>query len=314
MTGEFERIDRFLASFQAARGRVSGQGVLLGPGDDAALLSVDRPISVTTDAVVERVHFRRDGVDAARIGHKALAVNLSDLAAMGARPFAFTCALSLPDDVDDGWLDDFASGMARLASRHGAALVGGNFTRARELSVTITAMGVQEGEALRRDLARSGDAVMLVGEVGVAAGELSWLLAGRSLPPGRSALHEPEPLCLAGVRAAMRVRCGIDVSDGLVQDVGHVAKASGVRIVLEAARVPRTPGFDQLAVGWAKTDAERWLFAGGEDYALVLCGPGDVASELGATIIGRVEPGAGVEVEGLTPGTPLTGHDHFAGR
>lgn len=311
--GEFERIDRFLGAFAAAGGALSGEAVPLGPGDDAALLRVRGTLAVTTDALVEGVHFRRAFATAAQVGHKALAVNLSDLAAMGARPTAFTCALALPADVDDAWLDGLARGLAALAARHGVVLAGGNFTRAGELSLTLTALGELPGQPLLRTVARPGDAVMLVGDVGVAAAELLWLEAGRALPPGPSALHEPEPRCEAGLLAARRLRCGIDVSDGLVQDLGHVAKASGVRVRLDFQRIPRTPRFDVLTAGLGEAARAHLLLAGGEDYALALCGPAGAARELGATVIGRVEEGSGVEVDGLPPGTGLHGHDHFGG-
>ncbi len=313
MSGEFARIERFLRAFQRAGGSVRGRGVRLGPGDDAAIVEGRHPVAVTTDALVEGVHFRRDWATFEQVGHKSLAVNLSDLAAMGARPAWFTCALALPPSATDEQLEAVARGMAPLATRHGAVLVGGNFTRASEWSVTITAMGELPGEPLRRDTARPGDAVMVVGTLGVAAGELAWLREGRPLPAGPSALHEPLPLCAEGVRAAELLRCGIDVSDGLVQDLGHVAAASGVRIVLDFVSIPRSARLGALAAGRDEATCAGWLLAGGEDYALVLCGPREAAAALGATIVGRVETGAGVAVAGAPPGAGLAGHDHFAG-
>jgi thiamine-monophosphate kinase len=139
--GEFERIDIFLRAFQAAGGALSGPGVLLGPGDDAAVLAGGAPLAVTTDALMENVHFRRDWSSWEQVGHKALAVNLSDLAAMGARPLAFTCAVGLPATFGVADLEALARGMGALASRSGAILVGGNFTAAGEISITITAFG-----------------------------------------------------------------------------------------------------------------------------------------------------------------------------
>jgi thiamine-monophosphate kinase len=305
MTGEFEKIDRFLQAFRAAGGRTEGGAVLLGPGDDCALVRSGRPLAVTTDAVVDGVHFRLDRATPRQVGHKALAVNLSDLAGMGARPAAFTCALTVPRGFDDAHLDGIAAGMGSLAARFGCVLAGGNFSGGRELAITITALGEVEGTALRRDAARPGDPVVLVGALGEAAAELAWLEAGRALPPGRSAQHEPEPLVEAGLRAAMTARCGIDVSDGLVQDLGHVAKASGVRVVVELDRVPRSDRFRALASGFSEAQAACWLRAGGEDYALVVTGAAE------GVVIGRVEAGAGVVVEGQPAGLALEGFDHF---
>jgi len=313
-TGEFARIDRFLAAFRAAGGRTSGGDVLLGPGDDAAVLLPRGPLAVTTDALFERVHFRRDWTTPVDLGHKVLAVNLSDLAAMGARPTAFLCALGVPDDVDDAFLESLARGMAPLAARVGCVLAGGNFSRARELSVTVTAMGTLDHRTLRRDAARPGDDVLLVGELGEAAAELRLLFDGQPLPPGPSVLHRPQPLVREGMAAARIFDCAIDVSDGLVQDLGHLADASHVRLVIENTSVPRSARFEQLTTDLDAADRASLLYSGGEDYALVVCGDGRRAQDIGAVVIGRVEAGEGVEVRGLPAGVRLGGHDHFAGR
>lgn len=315
MTGEFERIDLFLQAFQAAGGRVEGGVVQLGPGDDAAIFSSPKRLVVTTDALVENVHFRLDWATPEQIGHKALAVNLSDLAAMGARAETFTCALALPPGVGNEQLAGLARGMGALAAKTGAVLAGGNFTRASELSLTITAMGSLEGEALRRDTARPGDQVLLVGDVGVAAAELRRLLQGDALPEGRSALHEPQPLLDAGVRAAKLCRCGIDVSDGLAQDLEHLAKTSGVKLEIDVARLPRSARFEALTADCNEREKLRLLLAGGEDYALVVIGAGEAIEALqrepGGQVIGRVSAGRGVELLGLPEEVSLAGHDHF---
>lgn len=311
MTGEFERIDLFLQAFQSAGGQVEGGVVQLGPGDDAAILSSPRRLVVTTDALVENVHFRLDWATPEQIGHKALAVNLSDLAAMGARAETFTCALALPLRVTDEELAGLGRGMGTLAARTGAVLAGGNFTRASELSLTITAMGSLRDEALRRDTAKPRDQVLLVGETGVAAAELRRLLRGDPLPDGHSALHEPQPLLDVGERAAQLCRCGIDVSDGLAQDLGHVAKKSGVKLVVDVAQLPRSARFDALTEDCDEREKLRLLLAGGEDYALVVIGDGDALQTLGGQVIGYVAAGSGVELAGLPEGVVLAGHDHF---
>lgn len=315
MTGEFERIDLFLQAFQSAGGRVEGGVVQLGPGDDAAILSSPRRLVVTTDALVEGVHFRLDWATPEQIGHKALAVNLSDLAAMGARAETFTCALALPLRLTDAELAGLGRGMGTLAAKTGAVLAGGNFTKASELSLTITAMGSLESEALRRDTARPGDGVLLFGATGVAAAELRWLLRSDALPDGHSALHEPQPLLDAGERAAKLFRCGIDVSDGLAQDLGHIAKRSGVKVVVDVAHLPRTARFETLTADCDEREKLRLLLAGGEDYALVVFGElkalETLRQDVGGRLIGRVAAGSGVAFEGLPADVSLAGHDHF---
>lgn len=316
-TGEFGRIALFLKAFQAAGGALTSDRVPLGPGDDAAIVAPQRPLAITTDALVEDVHFRRRWATWEQIGHKALAVNLSDLAAMGATPTAFTCAFLLPDDVDDAALAGLGRGMAALAKQHGVVLAGGNFSRARDLSITITALGETGERTLRRDGAKPGDQVVLIGQLGVAAAELRQLEIGLALPPGPSAALTPNPLIEAGRYCARFMRAGIDISDGLFQDLGHVAEASGVAIRLDYAAIPRSGRFHALADDSPPADRAHLLLAGGEDYALVVTGDTAEAERLvresdwGATIIGRVEIGSGVAVEGLPEGTDLAGHDHF---
>lgn len=315
MLTEFEQIDFFLSAFRGAGGRTEGDTVELGPGDDAAILAPASRLVITTDALVERIHFKREWATAEEIGHKALAVNLSDIAAMGARPTTFTCALAFPPSFDPQTLAGIAHGMGRLAGRTGAVLSGGNFTRASELSLTITALGALATDGLRRNGARAGDLVLLLGNVGVAAAELSWLLAGQPLPKGPSALHSPEPLVFQGLRAAEHLHTGIDVSDGLVQDLGHVARASGVRIIIRPQAIPTTERFEALVGALPPGDRLRLLLSGGEDYALVVTGRASAVealqAEAGGAVIGHVEAGAGIQVEGMPDGALFPGHDHF---
>ena len=317
ISGEFKRIELFLHAFREAGGATSGPLVPLGPGDDAAIIAPRGPLAVTTDALVEDVHFRRAWATWEQIGHKALAVNLSDLAAMGARPLAFTCAFALPPDIEDDSLIGLAGGMGRLASHHGAVLAGGNFSRAREVSITITAFGEVTGEGLRRHRARPGDVVILVGEVGVAAAELQRLESGGSLPDGSSALLTPHPQIAAALAAVPESVCGIDVSDGLIQDLGHVAAASNVAMRIRYELIPQTERFRGLTASATSEERAQLLLAGGEDYALVLiASPANGARlcrALAAVIIGDVVEGTGVTVSGAPGGTVLRGHDHFAG-
>ncbi|HZA51980.1 MAG TPA: thiamine-phosphate kinase, partial [Myxococcaceae bacterium] len=230
---EFARIGRFSRFFSVAR-------VPVGIGDDCAVLR-PRPgwdLCVTTDALVEGVHFTREHFSLADVGHKALAVNLSDLAAMGARPAWFLCALELPAWVDDRRLDGLARGMSALAREHRIALVGGNLSRARSLSVTLTAVGeVPRGGALRRAGGRAGDRLYVSGRLGDARLGLA-LLAKGLRGQARARQLRPTPRIALGLVARRFASAAIDVSDGLAQDAGHLAAASGVRALLQVNRLP----------------------------------------------------------------------------
>ena len=311
--GEFELIDLVT---RATPG--DGEGVVLGPGDDAAVLAprAGEELVATVDAVVEGVHF-----DAAfrpeDVGWKALAVNLSDLAAMGARPLWALVALAFPRDTAAARVRGVARGLGACARAHRIAVVGGNVTRASELSVTVTAVGaVAAGRALRRDGARPGDLVVATGTFGDAA-------LGRL--PGAVALlarrqRRPVPRLAAGRALAPLARAAIDVSDGLVQDLGHLCRASGVGARLGAAEVPRSASYRKLerqgAVGLGPA------LSGGEDYELVLAiAPALLPAARAAArrartplaVIGRFVRGRGVVVIG-PDGVPLDvapGHDHL---
>ncbi|MFP4243755.1 MAG: thiamine-phosphate kinase [Ectothiorhodospira sp.] len=295
--------------------------VALGVGDDAALLRVppDHELVVTVDTLVQGVHFPVDTPPGA-IGHKALAVNLSDLAAMGATPRWVTLALTLPGE-DDPWLAAFARGFLDLARTHEVALVGGDTTRG-PLTLTVQAMGViPTGAALRRDGARPGDAVLVTGTVGDAALGLRELGRGRADPRLRTRLDRPEPRVAAGRALRDLASACIDVSDGLAQDLGHVLAASGVGATLEAARLPLSPAFRE-AMGTEDVDWSLPL-AGGDDYELLFTAPPAAVealcrtlSGLGcpATVIGRIETEPGLRI--LDPqGNPLPlergGYAHF---
>jgi thiamine-monophosphate kinase len=249
----------------------------VGIGDDAAVLHIPsgHELVVSTDTLVEGIHFPRVTHPEA-IGHKALAVNLSDLAAMGAQPTFFFMALTLPAE-DSAWLDAFAQGMARLASRFRVQLAGGDTTRG-PLSITITALGtVEKGQALLRSGAQAGDLVIVSGAPGAAAQALSVTQEGREPEPsGRMALEFPEPRISLGKALAKRATSCIDLSDGLAADLGHILQQSGVGAELELDRLPVPPGLDNLA------DEPRWRLqlAGGDDYELCFTIPPGRAGEL----------------------------------
>ncbi|RMG19443.1 MAG: thiamine-phosphate kinase [Deltaproteobacteria bacterium] len=265
---EFELIERWLERLP-----VPGSGVLVGPGDDAAVL-VPRPghrLVVTTDAVVEGVHFDAGRVPPAAIGHKALAVNLSDLAAMGARPRWSTVALTLPPGrLPWSFLRRIADGLGALARAHGVAVVGGNVSAGDVFSLTLTLVG-EARQVLRRKGARPGDRILVTGTLGDAALGLA-SLAARSGPPRRMSVLEarqvrPTPRVEMGLAAVGLASAAIDVSDGLVQDLGHLLRESGVGATLFAHRVPRSRAYQR-----ATTDLGPAL-SGGEDYELCLTAP-----------------------------------------
>lgn len=284
--------------------RVQGRGVVLGIGDDAAVLrpAAGEDIVVSTDAYVEGVHFRRGDGAASGIGHRALAANLSDLAAMGARPRAFLLSATLPPSTQVRFTLGLVGGMLALAERHHCPLVGGNVTRGREIGLTLTVLGaVRRGRALRRSAARVGDRLFVTGALGAAARARA--RSERSAAPLR---HRPEPRIAAGLALARMRHSGacIDVSDGLVADLGHLLEASGVGARIDPARLPAARGASL-----------REVLAGGEDYELLFTirpggpGSGALARRLGVAVseIGAITRSG---LEGLPSSAP-GGFEHF---
>ncbi|HVH18209.1 MAG TPA: thiamine-phosphate kinase, partial [Myxococcota bacterium] len=260
--GEFGLIARIARKAGTPRGAVA-----LGIGDDAAVLRVraGEEVVVTTDAFVERVHFRFDRQSARHVGLFALAACLSDLAAMGARPLAFTAALAAPPRLPLATADGLTAGLLEGARRHGCPLVGGNVTRARETSLTLTALGaVARGRALTRSGTRAGDRVLVTGALGASA------LARARADAGRGRLTRvPEPRLLAGRALAVLpgvVAC-IDVSDGLAADLGHLLGRS-LHCELDPERLPVPPARARRRQSCprARQAARK---PGGEDYELL---------------------------------------------
>lgn len=302
--GEFERIGRFTGCFEQA-----GPGVVAGPGDDCALTAPapGRLLVTKVDALVEGVHFG-PAFRPEEIGHKALAVALSDLAAAGSIPRWFLVALALPERIEDPFLVRLARGMAALASRAKVTLVGGNLTRASELSITVTAMGeARPEEALRRSGATPGDELWVTGTLGDAALGLRLLAAGRPKRISRAARAQlaPEPRLAVGAIAGRYAAAAIDLSDGLLQDLGHLCDRGAVGAEIEAAALPLSPELRRVAGG----DALGLALAGGEDYELLFAvqkakapafrrAVGRVGVPL--TRIGRVVAGGGIRVVDAT--------------
>lgn len=297
MAGEFDLIDRIAARI-VARG-----DVVLGIGDDAALLRppVGMQLVVAMDTLNAGIHFPHDTAPA-DIGWKTLAVNLSDLAAMGATPAWCTLSLSLPEP-DAAWVDAFLDGFDALARQHDVALVGGDTTRG-PLSVCVTVFGVvAPGRALRRDAARVGDDIWVSGTPGDAAAALAqWRAGGTRDPVLRGRLERPTPRVALGLRLAGLAHAAIDISDGLLADLAHVCGASGVGAEIDVDALPVS---DALHAAAPDPDTRRARQAsGGDDYELCFTAPASaqhaiVDAAAGAstrvTRIGRIVEGDAVD-------------------
>jgi len=269
--GEFgliERIERAASRPRAAGRALHTRGLVVGIGDDAAVL---RPPAgedwvVTTDALVEGVHFRWSTQSARCVGRRALVANLSDLAAMGARPLGFVFALAAPPNLEIRRFDGLLAGLLEESETQGCPLIGGNLSRARQTSITITAQGsVKRGRALLRGAARPGDRIFVTGTLGGVALEVARAASGR----GR-VRSVPTPRLRAGRALARMPGVGacIDISDGLLADLDHVLELSGCSAELDLANLPRPPRFE-AACRRLGVDPIRLATRGGEDYELL---------------------------------------------
>jgi thiamine-monophosphate kinase len=318
MLSETDLIRRFFQGLGAQRADVR-----LGIGDDAALVSMPagEELVLTTDALVEGVHFL-PGAPAHSLGHRALAVNLSDIAAMGASPAWALLSLNLPR-ADEEWLQAFASGFGTLAQAHAVALVGGNVSRG-PLSITVQLAGTVPGPlALRRDGARTGHALYVSGHLGDAAAGLQ-LLRGQLRADAAAAeylqrrFEYPQPRSQLGVALRGLASACIDLSDGLFVDAQRLLQASGCKAILELERLPVSAAMRQLF----GASAARRALEGGEDYELCFAAPSESATAIAAAAdrcatavacIGQLEAGEGVELRSgnsVMQFSPL-GFDHF---
>jgi thiamine-monophosphate kinase len=329
--GEFGVIAR------VSRRLPQGDAVLLGPGDDAALLAVPAgAVLASTDVLVEGNHFRRDWSTGYDVGRKAAAQNLADIAAMGGRGSALLVGLVAPADLPLRWLDELADGLADEAAVVGASVIGGDTVRGHELTVAVTALGVPDGSAgehrlVTRAGARPGDVLAVAGWLGWSAAGLALLAAGIGSPRALIEAHRrPEPPYQAGPEAArLGATAMIDTSDGLLADLGHIAAASRVRVDVRAAalRVPSQLRDAAVAVGATTGQHVRvldWVLTGGEDHALAATFPPGVRLPARWTVIGSVRdcddeaadggvggglPAVTVDGEAWHGATP--GWDHF---
>ena len=319
--GEFDLIARYFT-------RPSRHAVL-GVGDDCALLQLQAgmQLAVSSDMLVEGRHFLST-TPAAGLGHKALAVNLSDLAACGAKPLAFTLALALPF-IDENWLAGFSKGLWDLADAHGCELIGGDTTQG-PLNICITVFGeVPPGDALLRQHAQVGDDVYISGTVGdarlaleVFKGTLS--VEATHFEAARLRMDRPTPRIELGLALRGVANAAIDVSDGLLGDLGHILQRSNVGAVIETAWVQDSAAISDTMQSVAFNKRLDFALAGGDDYELLFTAPPDQADEVleageqcgvSITCIGRITPVAGVQVldlQGLPMSRRFASFDHFA--
>lgn len=304
--GEFGLIKAFTALFE------QGAHVLIGPGDDAAVLRIrNGHVVVSTDLMVEGRHFRRDWASAEDVGHRAAAQNLSDINAMGGTAHSLTIGLAAPADLPAQWALDFARGFAAECAGLGASVVGGDLTRADEIVIAVTVIGACTQAPVVRSGASAGDVLALAGRQGWAAGGLAVLGRGFRSPKALvEAYRRPQPPYAAGrIAAEAGASAMIDVSDGLLAEAGHLAEESGVAIDV------RRSAFDLaeplVAVGAALgVDPLQFVLGGGDDHALLATFPAATDVPDGWLVIGEVAEGSGVTVDGGDYEGP-TGWTHF---
>jgi thiamine-monophosphate kinase len=317
MIGEFEIIERYFT--RPSR----DPDVVVGVGDDAAVIAVQGLMAVTVDTLVTGVHFP-DGIAPALLGYRALAVNLSDLAAMGAQPRWATLALTLPKP-DELWLDGFSRGFFELAERFGVSLVGGNLARG-PLSVTVQIMGrVEHGRILTRAGGNVGDDVYVTGTLGDSAAGIALINERVETPHGsagaalKERFYRPVPRVAAGIALCPLASAAIDVSDGLLADLGHICERSGCGALIDVEHVPLSA---ELLSTLPPQIALAHALGGGDDYELCFTAPPSRAEEIeraledsgtSATRVGQLVPGQNVvcrrDGEPYAPHSP--GYRHF---
>jgi thiamine-monophosphate kinase len=319
--GEFDLIARYFTR--------PSRTAVLGVGDDCALLQpqAGMQLAVSSDMLVQGRHFLST-TPATGLGHKALAVNLSDLAACGAKPLAFTLALALPT-IDEAWLAGFAKGLWALADAHGCELIGGDTTQG-PLNICITVLGeVPPGDALLRQHAQVGDDIYISGTVGdarlaleVFRGNLS--LHSADFEAARARMDMPTPRVALGLALRGVANAAIDISDGLLGDLGHILQRSQVGAVIDTDWVQDSAAISDAMQTISFNKRLDFALAGGDDYELLFTAPPDQADEVLAaaelagvsvTCIGRITPVAGLQVldlQGLPLSRRFASFDHFA--
>jgi thiamine-monophosphate kinase len=310
--GEFGLLDRIarLVAAESAGTAAPSHPLLIGIGDDAAAWHTGAGIELfTTDSLVQGVHFTLETTPWRDLGWKALAVNVSDVAAMGGRPLYAVVTLGLSPELPVEAIDELYRGMFEACWAYGAAIVGGDITRSPLLFITISLTGVAEGPLLVRSAAHAGDQVAVTGPLGASAGGLRVLRQGGALAPAlasslREAHLRPRPRLKEGLTLARKgVRCAIDISDGLVADLCRLCEASGVAARLPLSKVPAHPALRQA---FPKASLDLAL-SGGEDYELLFTAPPLLMEQVipdlppGAAVIGEIVPGPPGHVSLLDP-------------
>lgn len=317
VASELERIATLAAIFHGA-GSLSRSGVSVGIGDDAAVLdpaALGAGVSLvwTIDEQVEGTHFRREWLTWRLVGYRSFMAAASDLAAMGAEPWCALASLVLPLDLDDAAFEDLARGQREASDAVGAPIVGGNLARGDAVSVTTTLLG-RSARPLLRTGARAGDGLWLAGEVGLAAAGLAALLRGGEgarLADAVDAWRSPRARVADGRAMVAYAHAAIDISDGLAQDISHLARASDLCAVIDEVRLraacPRAHSAAEALGG----DALELILHGGEDYALVAASDAPIP---GFSCIGELRAGAGLVLARATGEESLAprGFDHFA--
>jgi thiamine-monophosphate kinase len=290
--------------------------VRVGPGDDAAVLAIGNAVVASVDVLVEGVHFRRDWSEAGDVGRKAVAVNIADIEAIGARATGLLIGFSAPADLPLGWVLDFANGLVQESLTAGVSLLGGDVTRARDITIAVTAMGTLDGrDPVLRSGARAGDLVAIHGRLGWAAAGL--VVLGRGFRSPRVLVEAQRvPQISYGV-GAVAAQAGatsmIDISDGLLADLGHVAQASGVLINLRRDAFEVAEPLQAVAAATG-SDPYTLILTGGDDHALAATFPSRDAVPAGWLVVGEVRAAdddqAGVLVDGVV-WESASGFDHF---
>jgi len=285
---------------------------LLGPGDDAAVLSIDGDLVVSSDVLIEGRHFRTDWSTASDVGWRAAMQNLVDIDAMGAVPTALQVTLAAPASLDVDWVLGFADGLREACEPHGVGVVGGDLSGASEIAISVTVLGETHGlDVVTRGGAEAGDVVAVSGPLGAAAAGLALLTAGVGLNLDAVGMfRRPRPVIGAGLEAALRgATAMMDVSDGLLRDASRIARASDVGIEIASAAVPVHPAAQEAAEVLGE-DPLPWALTGGEDHCLLAAFPSGTVLPDGWTLVGDVvDEYQGIRVDGAVP--EALGWDHF---
>lgn len=307
MASEFELIENITRDLSVA------DDVMLSVGDDAAVLRFSGDTVVTTDLLIENVHFKRQWSTARAVGRKSVAVNVSDVEAMGARPSAVVVALAFPKDLDEAWVAEFEEGVKEECSTASVSLVGGDLSSSAVICVCVTAIGDLEGRApVTRGGARPGEVVAVRGRLGWSAAGLTVLQRGFGSPKDLVAEHltPSVPYGQGVVANDAGATAMLDISDGLLADLGHLATSSGVGVDVDTDSIEIPDGVARVSAATGK-DPLGFVLAGGEDHALAATFRNEAVVPKGWTVIGTVNDSGAVTVDGR-PWEGSAGWDHFA--